>query len=563
MNAKNVFIVGKDGFSDIEEALAKSRELPKGIFKTIKIEGDYVPSNTIRLDERDNGLTVTGGRIIGGIVLESWEKDPRDSRFVRAKLPDNVNPQVFIVDSKLQKNAVYPKDSVLQCKNKPEDLRWTGSMGGGWNRPISDDEFLHMDVEVSDIPENFIQGSTKVKMYHIWDESTITVKEFDRESGKMTFASKPEHPAGAFERTQYKLINIRDGMYAPGSWYTDLSEGWLYYWPENDNIANLSGYVPALETMLSIKNAEDIVLSDMEFTLGNTVDVTSGLRSINLSGAVEIEDSRKITVKNLFIHDCAGHGVKVLKTKQHEVNGCVIENMGAGGIFTHECEDELICNNKINSIGLNAYSSIGIHAGGKSMLVWVQDGKFPEKGQTIIRSNKIENVPYCGITCNGGPHIVEYNTVIDSMSELEDGGAIYLSRANATVLRGNKLYGSYGGIMKKGVYYDEGGYACITERNEFHGMETPYSDHMCHAMKIMGNHFENDDILRLHFADSIGYEIENNVFVSNTDLHINVSLATFEKVVPTELVKEQLIVLHYKMRNNYFCTPTSDIVVNE
>lgn len=75
--------------------------------------------------------------------------------------------------------------------------------------------------------------------------------------------------------------------------------------------------------------------------------------------------------------------------------------------------------------------------------------------------------------------------------------------------------------------------------------------------------FENDDMLRLHFADSIGYEIENNVFVSNNDLRVNIALATFENEVTAEMIKERLMFIHYRMNNNCFCTPTSNIVVNE
>lgn len=560
---KNIFRVRQGSYADIETALEKSRELPGGILRIIELEGEYTLEKSINLDERDNGLTIRGGKLIGGIELNNWEQDPQDSRFVRAKLPNGVNPQAFIVNSHFRKNAMYPHNGFLECKNKPENLWWTGSIGGGWNRPLTDDELLHMDVNSEDIPNSFMPGSSKVKMYHIWDESTVTVAEFNCESGKMTFKSKPEHPAGAFKRVQYRLLNLRAGMSKPGVWYTDLSEGWIYYWPQSDETEHFKAFVPALENIINIKNADNVILSGIEMMLANTADVTSGLRSINFGGAVTVENSENIIINNLYVHNGAGHGIKVLKSKNYEINGCLIEDMGAGGIFTHECEDELICNNKIKSIGLSAYSSIGIHAGGKSMLVWVQDGKVPEKGQTVIRSNTIENVPYCGITCNGGPHIVEYNTAVNCMSELEDGGAIYLSRAKETIVRGNKLYGNYGGLMKKGVYYDEGGCGCLSVRNEFYGMETPYGDHLCYGMKIIRNHFENDDILRLHFADSIGYEIEKNVFVSNSDLHMNISLATFEKTVEKEVIEEALVKIHYRMNNNYFCTPSDEVIINK
>lgn len=520
---KTYFCVGKD-CSDFAEALALSRNIPKGIPRTIELTGKLTLSKPIVLDESDSGLTITGGSISGGVELTEWERDPMDARFIRAKLPKGAEPRTLIINGNKKKMSVYPSGDMLECLDKPENLRWMSSVNGGWNRTPKEYEMTHMHVNINDIPPSFLPGSTEVKLYHQWDESTVPVSAYDKETGEITFASELGHPAGSFDKNIYQLLNLRDGMTEPGTWYADLTNNWIYYYPELEDGASFKGTIPVASTVIRIENSTNITLSDIEISFSGSERVTSGLRSINLSGAVEVWNSENITMRDLYIHDCSGTGIKIMSSKNNNINCCRIETMGAGGIFTHDCADEMICFNNIKDIGLDAYSSIGIHAGGRSMLVWVLDGKPEEKGSTILRGNRIEGVPYCGITCNGGPHIIENNTIIDFMTKLDDGGSIYVSRGDRVIVRGNSAFGIQKGTRKKACYFDEGGRDCLFENNKTFGIVTAYGDHKCERMTVRHNHFECADSIRFAFNLCSDYEIYENVIVTKNGLEMDLQL---------------------------------------
>ena len=352
----------------------------------------------------------------------------------------------------------------------------------------------------------------------------MPVSTYDPENGEIGFESELGHPAGSFNRYNYQFLNLRDGMTEPGTWYADLDDGWVYYYPEEADGDSFTGIIPAANTLIRIDGGANITLSDIELSFSGAERVISGLRSINLNGAIEVWDSKNISLLNLNIHDCSGNGIKVMNSENSEISCCRITSMGAGGIFTHNCVDERICFNHICDIGLSAYSSIGIHAGGRSMLVWVLDGKPREHGRTELRGNRIERVPYCGITCNGGPHIIEGNVLADCMMKLNDGGAIYVSRGERTILRKNRAVGSYIGRQKKAYYFDEGGHECLFEGNESFGIETAYGDHLCEKMVIRKNHFECDGDFMFSFSACKDYEIYENVIAAGNKIKIEVEL---------------------------------------
>ena len=413
------FKVGKDHMN-IEEAFDEICKLPTNVDKTIEIVGDLVLDGPIELSSHDSGLTLLGGRIIGGVRLDKWETDPRDGRFVRAKLPEGATPRSLSINGTARRIAVYPADGFLKLNDEPENLKWLNSVNGGWNRALTDYELTHVHMDPDNIPIGAIDGSAEIRVYHSWDESTVPIKSIDRLRGEITLCSPMTHPAGTFGKKDVQFINIREGMTACGTWYFDAAEGYVYYYPENDEQI-ISAVIPVQERLIRIKGSRNITIRNTELSDCSTPRVSSGLRSANLGGVIEIENSERIFLSGLNIHDASGHGIKLTGVKGHRIENCKIYNMGGGGIFTHASEDEEISGNEITDIGLFAYSSVGIHAGGRSMLVWVLEGKPRERGKTVIRGNRVERAPYCAITCNGRGHVIEDNTVVDFMQRLHDG----------------------------------------------------------------------------------------------------------------------------------------------
>ena len=534
-----------EGRMTMDEALATSRALATSGPRTIEIVGDITLMSPIELSEKDNGLTIRGGRISGGVVLDKWERDPRDDRFLRARLPEGAMPRMLIVDGRAQKLSVYPCNSFLEHKDEPLDLRWLNSANGGWNRPPSVHELTHVHVDPEDIPIGLVAGSTEIRIYHSWDESTVPIKSFDRTSGEITLASSLTHPAGSFDKRVFQLINIREGMTDLGCWYFDADEGYIYYYPER-GAEDFHAVIPLVNTLIKINGASNITLMDIELSHCGSERVSSGLRSANLGGCVDIVDSSRIMLYSLKIHDSAGHGIKIVGSSAHRTLRCEIFNMGGGGIFTHACSEEEIRENNVRDIGLIAYSSVGIHAGGRSMLVWVLDGKPEERGTTLILGNRIERCPYCAITCNGEGHIIENNEVIDFMQRLSDGAGIYVSRGREVIVRRNYARASLVGRPNKSYYFDEGGYKCVCEENQSLGVESAYGDHRCRKMTVRKNHFESPGVLYLVFNNCRDYKIEENELIAGARLVIAVPQDGIESV--KSLV--EFLKLHFHFRKN-------------
>ena len=123
---------------DIESALVMSRKLPITIAKTIEIIDNLVIDHPIELSSRDSGLTLFGGRISGGIRLDDWERDTRDARLVRARLPEGASPRSLSANGTARRMEVYPSDGFLKLNDEPENLKWLNSAKGGWNRALTE-----------------------------------------------------------------------------------------------------------------------------------------------------------------------------------------------------------------------------------------------------------------------------------------------------------------------------------------------------------------------------------------------------------------------------------------
>ena len=52
-----------------------------------------------------------------------------------------------------------------------------------------------MTVNKEDIPEELDIVNCDVRAIHVWDESTVSVKEYDRDTGIITTSSPMAHPA--------------------------------------------------------------------------------------------------------------------------------------------------------------------------------------------------------------------------------------------------------------------------------------------------------------------------------------------------------------------------------
>ncbi len=509
-----------DGNVTLEQALEKSRAVTGE--KKIIVRGMHVLAKPLALTEQDSGLTLVSedGVLSGGVRLADWKRD--ESGLAYVEVPKGVRPRVvFREDGVFLEQAVYPKEGRLQNLNKPQKLWWTGSRGGGWNRPLTEEEVTTALLKPADIPPGMDMENAEITLFHSWDESTVPVKSYNRTTGRVVFASPAEHPAGAFQNNDCILRNVREGM-APGRWYFDRRQSRVYYELEKGE-NQLAVIVSPLENILLAEGVTNLRVEGLAFRYTNPSFQRSGLRSINMPGAVECRDCENVSLERCSFRQLGGHGAKFLRCKNLQVCDSFFCETGAGGIFTHECEDERIARNVVKDIGRTFYSSCAIHAGGKSLLVYIQDGRKQERGCTKILDNIIDGSPYCGITCNGEGHIVQGNRISRCMTKLNDGAAIYCSRAVKMSVCDNVVTGvhSHNNGLAIAYYFDEFSEDSVLKGNTACDCFKPFLAHLAKRIRVENNVFTCKDSLTVMLHGSENFLFKDNAFLTDGELEFS------------------------------------------
>ena len=509
----------------IRSAIEQSRKYGNVIQKEIRLRpGICHLSAPIALDERDTGLTLRGSGkqeccLDCGTEITGWSKRP--DLLWECEIPKGIEPRMLakIIDGKLEirERSCYPSNGTLTNLDKT-DVQWMSSQFGGWNRKPSIEERSRMTVRPDDLPPSFSVENAEITQFHIWDESTTLVKSYNPQDGVIQFASPAEHPAGAFDRHGYVIRNTMAGMEKPGCWMFDRTASKIIYHPLPDEEATgpQDYRIPVLENAIHISGTTNITLDNLTIRGANSNTMTPGLRAINPPGAIYADKSTSLTLSNIRILQCAGQAIKTMQCKELHISNCTISDCGAGGILCMESMPATIEDNTIFRIGRLNYSAPAITAGGKSLLVYVQDGSVPEEDSCLVKNNIIEDAPYCGICCCGGPHCIEGNTVSNVMLKLHDGGAIYVSRGYKTVLRGNKAYkiGSLEDSTCHAYYLDELSCDCLVENNIALECVSPFHAHKSVDCTLRSNRFFSSSALKMGFLNCCNYHLLGNVMMA-------------------------------------------------
>ena len=484
----------------------------------INIENDITVTEPICIDGCKNVklMSQNGAKIIGGIVADNFKREGEYLTF-----ETDVEPRVFVVNSAVKSRSSYPCNEYFECLDKTE-LKWMNSRNGGWNRAPEYDELTHITINKEDIPKELDILNCDIRAIHVWDESTVSVKDYDDVTGVITTSSPMAHPSGAFDKHQYQFLNTMYGLKEKGTWCYNRKECKIYYLPEDgEDESNIKAIIPVSHSVIRIINSTDVCVENLSVYVSNSeCGIIAGLRAVNPSGAVQIENSEHIKLDMLEVSFSGGQGIKALKSKNIEITNCIISKCASCGIVTNECENENISHNEISDIGMFDFSAIAIHAGGKSLLVYVLDGKKEEKGQTVIEYNTIDNIPYCGITCNGGPHIIRFNKITRCMTRLCDGAAIYCSRGDKTVVEGNYITSVPETEKAYAIYFDELSDNCIADGNLSVDVVVPIHTHIAQNILFKNNIFMNGKDISLKFTESDSIKWQNNIIQSKENVSV-------------------------------------------
>lgn len=487
-----------------------ARKLPSGEARRIVVAGGkYFLAETLVLDARDSGLSIEAAPdetplLYGGRRITGWQKDGPD--FWSARLPViDGKPwhfRLLAVNDRVARPARLPASGYFLHQTK-FGVRWMGSNGGGWERKPTPEELTTMRYAAGDLGEWLDIRNAEVTVYHMWDESLVTLRALDAGTRTLAFTAPAGHPPGAFGVQKYVVWNTREGMHAPGQWYLDRSAGKVVYWPSpGEDMRAAEVVAPAVESIIRLAGTREapvreITLRGLALSVTDTPAVAGGFGAGRYDGALAASFAENCRLERLAVYNTGGQGIKALNTSDLAVVDSEVRDTGACGILLRGARAR-IANNHIYRVGLSYPSAIGVYCGGQDL---------------DVSHNEVHDTPYTAINCGGTGHQINANLIYRAMTELHDGAAIYFINGRNITLRGNlvKDIPDTGGYGSSSYYIDEWSEGCVVEENVSIGVARPSHNHWAKKNTIRNNIFIHDGEMRLTFPRSAGFRFENNV----------------------------------------------------
>lgn len=319
----------------------------------------------------------------------------------------------------------------------------------------------------------------------LWGSQHYYVSGKD-ENGELIYEGGWQNNRFAPPHKGYRMIeNVFEELDAPGEWYHNTNDGWLYYMPEPKmNIKDIK-----IEAVLQIKHlieiygeykqpvAEMVILNSgngLKKTVVKNYETTKPVKNINITGIhfTGTDRTLKETIEPLLRSDwCVyrGGAIHLRGTENIIINNCSFEELGGNAVFvdSYNRNIEIIGNlfqnngstdvNLVGSFAAVRNPSFNFHhlppelheidttVGPKSndypadCLVennlMMRCGRFEKQASGInismssritLRKNTISHTPRAAINiCDGtwGGHIIEFNDCFETVLETHDHGA--------------------------------------------------------------------------------------------------------------------------------------------
>ena len=425
---------------------------------------------------KNENVVITGAQLI----TSKWELFKEG--IYRTNVVDlNAIDQLF-VDQKRQHMARYPNfnagfvptdgDPSIRGK-KAGTVPFTGATPDAWDAKKA--------AEWKNPAGAILNGMHR----GLWGSQHYFVSGKDK-NGKLIYKGGWQNNRSAPPHKGYRMIeNVFEELDAPGEWYHNTDDGWLYYMPE----ANMNLNEIKIEVVLQIKHLINIYgdykLPVAEMTIlksGNALkktviknyETTNPVKNIQITGIHFTGTKRtlKETIEPLLRSDwCVyrGGAIHLRGTENIVVNNCSFEELGGNAVFIDsynrniKIKGNFFQNNGSTDVNLvgsfaavrdpsfsfhhlpPALDEIDTTIGPKSKdypadcivenNLMMLCGRFEKQASGInismssritLRHNTISHTPRAAINvCDGtwGGHIIEWNDCFETVLETHDHGA--------------------------------------------------------------------------------------------------------------------------------------------
>lgn len=337
-------------------------------------------------------------------------------------------------------------------------------------------------------------SSTEFTIYVEWEAFTLHAASVDYSDTKVVDGHDlvrlkfPEEEMSFFPRAvQNGAINrpyfiANNTLFlTPGTCVCDYDNGILYYCPENGDLDGLSYSVS--EQIIKLSSASNVTLEGLTFSGSACLQTAeSGYFAMQANGekrkgvlqcaAVLLDNCTNIKIDGCTFDELGGNGVQTVNyLKSLSITDCkfdhiamcaiTVGNHDTGWSETNANYDVVIENNMITNIGFE-YPTV------PAVYISHVDGMK-------LNHNTIDNCSYSGISVGWGWSLVDYeygekinirnaeiayNRIINFMSRLRDGAAIYVLGANCTVNYTETFNSMHDNFSEKADYSPNGGHIC-------------------------------------------------------------------------------------------------------
>lgn len=416
-SADNPKVIRVDGRKmTLEAALKASRTAEPGAPRTIILRGGrYLLEAPLTLTPQDSNLTIESDRgqraeLCGGRRITGWRKDGSGPLWV-ADLPDfNLKPwrfRMLVVNGEIAQRARLPEQGFFRDDNP--DF----SVGGP---TATDEQLTTLRYRAGDLGPWFDVKSAELRVYATWDASLSKIAWID-DSNRIARLSIPlRYPPGAFYVHKYEILNVREGLRAPGQWFLDYGTNRLYYWPlVGEDMTTAEVWAPVTEVLIQIAGSKaapvsGVTLRNLDLTITDAPAKSTGFAGSGLNAAISANYSQGGVFSGLRIRQVGASGINGSSANQMRVLGCEFSETGASSIWTVGSDDTEIADSSFGFAGHASPDAAGMLLMGN---------------RSHVHHNEVHDMPYSGIAIKGEFAIVEFNNVYRVMLLMADGAAIY------------------------------------------------------------------------------------------------------------------------------------------
>ena len=498
-------------FATLERAQLAMRQ-SAGEDTTLVRGGTYDQRDTLVLTSADNGshFAAYGTEapvLSGGTALTNWTQGANG---IWTAALNQADLHQLTVDGVRQTEARFPNAV-------PAD-----PVKGGWlwanDPPAGIDPRQQLAVDPADITASGLAVGMKIHLFTnaSWSSNTLTVTAVNAATGVVSF----DHPAD-FELGAATRYYVEDGLVQldqPGEWYFDPNTQLVHFKapPGFDG----TGVVASGDaSIIRITDAQNIGVQGFTFS-----DMATGAHNADFSEAgISVVRSTDVTIAaNQFFNLAQGVNISD-QSSNITVTNNDFEHLWASAILA----DYGTSGNTITGNDIRWTNEVFVFHGAIAL---------PESRDNYVAHNLIRDVPRFGISGGNytednlsGGNIMEYNTILRSMQQTSDGGAIYTwSGPDLTHL---------GDIVRYNRIIDAGGLE--TQAGGFRpGQEYSngiYLDDLTSRWQVYGNLIEGTVRGGIYLHGGSFNAVHDNIVLGNQDIGIQFYAVNGQQMVGNDV----------------------------